>query len=69
VHRSTSPPPVRQTDPDVVPSYPNCHDLRLDHPEGVQVGHPAYRAAWDTDHDGWACDPDDLPLGLALHLG
>lgn len=55
--RATSPPPVRQTDPDVVPSYPNCHDLNLDHPEGVETGHPAYRPDWDPDHDGWACDP------------
>ena len=55
--RSVSPPPVRQTDPDVVPPYRSCDDVRLDHPAGVERGHPAYRTVWDTDGDGWACDP------------
>jgi hypothetical protein len=56
---TASPPPVRQTDPDVVPSYRSCIDVRLDHPEGVETGHPAYRLSWDVNLNGWACDPDD----------
>jgi excalibur calcium-binding domain-containing protein len=54
---STSPTRVRQTDPDVVPSYRNCDEIRADHPAGVPSEHPAYRKALDRDHDGWACDP------------
>jgi hypothetical protein len=51
-------PPVRQTDPDVVPNYPNCEAMRADHPAGVDREHPAYRLWFDLDLDGYACEPE-----------
>lgn len=65
--RVTVPPPTpsspvptsfRQTDPDVVPTYPDCASMRLDHPAGVDASHPAYRIGLDLNLNGFACEPE-----------
>lgn len=37
--------------------FQNCTELRAVHPEGVPLGHEAYRPKFDRDRDGWACEP------------
>lgn len=55
---SPAPTSVRQTDPDVVPTYPDCASMRLDHPAGVDASHPAYRIELDLNLNGFACEPE-----------
>ncbi|MGN5884062.1 thermonuclease family protein [Staphylococcus simulans] len=36
--------------------YANCTALRVDYPNGVPKGHPAYQDKMDRDKDGMACE-------------
>ncbi|ATP40676.1 hypothetical protein CSE16_11805 [Solibacillus sp. R5-41] len=48
-----TPPPVT-TPP--VKTYKNCSELKVDYPDGVKRGHPAYQSKMDGDGDGHACE-------------
>ncbi|WP_114571726.1 excalibur calcium-binding domain-containing protein [Exiguobacterium flavidum] len=36
--------------------YETCGDLKFDHPDGVDMTHPAYAPHLDRDDDGYACE-------------
>jgi len=36
--------------------YETCGDLKADHPDGVDLTHPAYASHLDRDDDGYACE-------------
>lgn len=36
--------------------FENCTELRKFYPNGVELGHPAYRLKLDKNLDGWACE-------------
>jgi micrococcal nuclease len=53
---TTAKPKPKATKPPARTSFANCTELRRVYPNGVPVGHPAYRSAMDRDHDGRACE-------------
>lgn len=53
--RPSSPSP---SEPVTGAGYSNCDELRVDYPVGVPKTHPAYRAKFDRDGDGWACETE-----------